>query len=746
MSSFSIRRFWYRASATVLPLLLAGCAGSNLLSSNPSNSVFTISPDVAKIDTNGQVQFKATLNAGGAAKVTWQVSGGGDPNAGFGSINPSTGVYLPPSYLTETAARVQVAATLNSNPSVSATAVITVSPGFLQPLAPENAALTSGSSVQVTAQIAEVGGGAVDWMVASSPSATTASPSLGTISKPSCQANASIYTTCSATFTAPASVSSTSSAYVVATVHGYATRTPLHVLLNNSGIDSSPVTNQGVQSGAVELGSSGGNDNDYDVATDPYSGIQYIADCCGGTLGALLNGSDGKQYLLSNNHVLAESDQAQVGDSIIQPGLIDTGCTPVEQNGGESPVGVLSSYVPLNSAQTNVDAAIARVTSGAVNPNGSILQIGAPGAGPNGTLGSAPPASMTETVTADNVNGLQVVKSGRTTGLTCSTVDGLDALVIVPYFTDCAESNPYYTKSYSGQILVSGNNFTDSGDSGALVMDASNAEPVGLFYASATDANGNGFSVLNPIQDVLGALNAQNGINYSIVGGAQHSVSCLNYDQNTVAAVPAGALPAEQTERARAVSHTAGEAMVNPHNGVLGVATGRSEDNAQEAAVLVYVDKTRNDVVVPQTLNGVRTVVIPTDVNTLSSGKAEIHGRQTAGIDLPADVLRVAMGVKNRYARLLTTDPAIFGVAITQSHDNPAEAALLVLVDKKKTPRQTPATLGGLRVRYSFMERFHVTRTKNDIAPHPSSCSLRFLPPASWPAASLNPWQRQNSK
>ena len=53
-----------------------------------------------------------------------------------------------------------------------------------------------------------------------------------------------------------------------------------------------------------------------------------LSDCCGGTLGSLIQNASGTQYLLSNNHVLARSDQASMGDTIVQPGLIDDNCTP----------------------------------------------------------------------------------------------------------------------------------------------------------------------------------------------------------------------------------------------------------------------------------------------------------------------------------------------------------------------------------------------------------------------------------
>src|SRR5438876_6969141 len=37
---------------------------------------------------------------------------------------------------------------------------------------------------------------------------------------------------------------------------------------------------------------------------------------------------NGAFYILSNNHVLARSDSAAIGDDIIQPGLPDSNCSP----------------------------------------------------------------------------------------------------------------------------------------------------------------------------------------------------------------------------------------------------------------------------------------------------------------------------------------------------------------------------------------------------------------------------------
>jgi hypothetical protein len=83
-------------------------------------------------------------------------------------------------------------------------------------------------------------------------------------------------------------------------------------------------------------------------------------------------------------------------------------------------------------------------------------------------------------------------------------------------------------------------------------------------------------------------------------------------------------------------------------------------------------------------------------------------------------------------------DPAIFGVGVAQSQDNPAEPSLLVLVDLNHAPQSMAATLGGLRVRYMKLHRFHVTQSKYSGANHASSCALEGLTPAGTPGSAWN--------
>jgi hypothetical protein len=720
-----------RAGALTAPVLLviAGCGGvvSKHVPS-PVNAIFSVTPSARTIDTNARLQMKAVAASGTPAAVKWTVIGGdNDPALGEGAIDEN-GNYTPPAALTHDSIQVEIQAQLRNDPTRTATEVIAVTPSFLQPLTPENSTLVAASSVEVTAQLAEVGGGSVRWQLATGPSGgRRLGSAYGTFSQQSCRHSPRDYTVCSAVYTAPVPLpESAKDVYVIATVSGadgttQGSRLALHILLSASGSSSTPLTNQSIQNSMVQLGSSGGNNNDAD--TSDTAGGAFINDCCGGTLGALLRDEDGGQYILSNNHVLAESDQAKIGDAIVQPALIDRNC---DQNAGR-PVATLRYAVPLAATGTNVDAALAEVNAGTVDSTGAILQLGSPGVGANGAIGAAPPAAglgeaLEPELVAPSSSPLLVAKSGRTTGLTCSTIDAIDLSIQVDYYKDCAETQPYYRKTFSGQIGISGDGFSDSGDSGALVVNAANAEPLGLYFAGGTDDHGGGLSVATPIQDVLRELDAEAGHQFSIVGGEEHPVSCLNYDSKAASPSP---LPDALERKAEAAIRKGGATLINPALGILEVAAGASSDAPGAPAIVVYVDKTKENVVVPQSLAGIRTLVVPTDQLSLNAGLAPKPNDFADGIHLSAEVLASAQQIQSTYAAQLMTDPAIFGVGVTQSRDNPGEAALLVLVDLARTPRSTPAVIGGLRTRYVAMRRFHVTRSKYAGAPHPSSCALR---------------------
>lgn len=694
-------------------LVLAGC-GAAPVTARTANPMLSIAPGSGVIDTNCSGcnaksahgspvhKFSAMLPSGDAATVSWSVSGG-DPAAGTGTIS-ATGQYTPPNYLSRDRVDVVVTAALKSNPSVRVDSVLTLTPGFLQPLTPENASLGPGGTVTITGYLAEAGG-SDDIHFALSNTPTGESGGEGSLGPVNCQRTHRAFTSCSVTYSAPSAVGSAGVTYVVATAPGSAARTETAILLNAPGVASNPAMHQNALAFPTLLGSSGGNNNDFDEKGNT------IVDCCSGTLGALVKDDSGREYLLSNNHVLARSDQASVGDTIVQPGLIDNNCTPNGDGPGTVPVGALTAWLPLHSAQTNADAAIAQVASHTVDTSGSILELGSRLA--DGTLASAPPGiSSTDGKGESATLQLRVAKSGRTTGLTCGRVTALDLDVAVDYYRDCAETKPYLTKTFTGQFAVSGNRFSDAGDSGALVVNSADAEPVGLFFAGGIDSDGVSHAIANPATEVLNELSAQipGGSDLSFVGGADHEVSCLSYGDSTTAAAQARSLSgAEIARQQQAMAMARG--LVNQAAGILGIAPGKSTDQPGSGAVIVYVDPAAAPAV-PETIGGVRTVVVPASARSVALGSAPLTS-STAGTPPPASsTLALAIAMKRRVSRtLMRQNPAFFGVGVGQSLDDPRQAALVVYVDRDRTPGDLPATIGGMRTRYVIMSRLHVTRS-----------------------------------
>jgi hypothetical protein len=371
----------------------------------------------------------------------------------------------------------------------------------------------------------------------------------------------------------------------------------------------------------------------------------------------------------------------------------------------------MTGWLALGSKQTNADAAIAQVASRSVDPSGSILELGARQS--DGRLAAAPPGISSSGGKGEAASlDLKVAKSGRTTGLTCAKISAMSLDVKVEYYTDCAETKPYLTKTYSNQLAISGNGFGDAGDSGALVVDAANAEPVGLFFAGGTDVSGVSQAIANPVGDVLSGLSSQvgGGTAYSFVGAADHAVSCLSYGDNTLATAQTHAMTGGERIRAEQAL-TQARLLVNPAAGILGAAAGKSSDHPGEAAVILYVDENMS-VNAPATVDSVRTQIIPTTARAMALGTAPKALAQTSFPGIPASVLNAAVAVKQQTARsLMRRNPAFFGVGVGQSLDSPKEAALVIYVDRKRIPAQLPETAGGLRTRYVVMDRLHVTRS-----------------------------------
>ncbi len=226
-----------------------------------------------------------------------------------------------------------------------------------------------------------------------------------------------------------------------------------------------------------------------------------------GTFGCLVKrGSD--LFILGNNHVLANSNNAQVGDPIWQPSKFDGGSSadqiaklekfipigfpgdtplppaPSDDRPGCAPFAiVLNLFAPKAASQQSainqpgnntVDCAIAKpLTTDLVTSN--ILSIGIPIGVGNATLGTP------------------VQKTGRTTGYTTGQISQIDVTVTVDYDGRSA--------TFRNQLMAGP--MSAGGDSGSAVLDM-NKRVVGLLFAGSDTS-----TIMNPFQAVLDALQVQ---------------------------------------------------------------------------------------------------------------------------------------------------------------------------------------------------------------------------------------------
>lgn len=224
-----------------------------------------------------------------------------------------------------------------------------------------------------------------------------------------------------------------------------------------------------------------------------------------GTFGCVVKRNN-TRYILSNNHVLANSNNANPGDAILQPGPFDGGqlandqiatltdFVPIEFNGtgGADPCGlagaissVLNGMAAMVGSKTRlyqqrisqasnlVDAAIAQpLNDGDILDE--ILNIGSISGTAEGTLNS------------------NVKKMGRTTGFTTGSIQQVDVTVQVNYGNN-------QIATFVDQLLTGP--ISEGGDSGSAVLNDQN-QLVGLLYAGSTTS-----TILNRIQNVFQLLN-----------------------------------------------------------------------------------------------------------------------------------------------------------------------------------------------------------------------------------------------
>lgn len=193
-------------------------------------------------------------------------------------------------------------------------------------------------------------------------------------------------------------------------------------------------------------------------------------------------------FILSNNHVLARCNRAQLGEEILQPGRLDGG-TP-----GQDTIGRLSHYVPLDfgGGANLADVALAEV------PGERWCEHVAPFVLGVGEVRGPGAARL----------GQEVCKTGRTTGLTYGQIDLLLGSIWVRYGNSFAR--------FEGVVRIRGTRpgvpFSLPGDSGSLVLDHDH-RAVALLFAGS----GNGlYAFANPMDLVLQELSREVGAGVSL--------------------------------------------------------------------------------------------------------------------------------------------------------------------------------------------------------------------------------------
>jgi hypothetical protein len=547
------------------------------------------------------------------------------------------------------------------NPGSSTTVTVSVTP--------HSASVVVNQQLTFQATVTNTTNTSVTWMVGGVAGGNS---TVGTI-------NGGVYTA-PAQVPTPPDVTVTAVSQAVSSATGSAN---VEVVASNS--------NQQAQSIPVKLGTSGGNAKDSSVQGN-------LIYCCSGTLGSLLE-RDNTFYILSNNHVLARSDSAQIGDAIIQPGLTDSNCSPT----GDTTVGNLSQFVNLQTAGTNVDAAIAEIVAGTVDTSGNILALGATATG--GTPDTGPPHAGSGISASLGEN---VAKSGRTTGLTCSAVDAVNVATSVSYQTGC-NTGTTFSVTYTGQVSVSGGAFSASGDSGSLIVDQNTADPVALLYGgSDTDTVG------NPVADVLAALADSQGNRPTFVGTASHAVAGCNLASNNVkttgAAAPAIS-PAQLMQAQRVRDVYAPELLANSYIQAIGV--GASIDHPGEPAVILVVNSGQIPSALPDELDGIATRMVqagaaaPHGVFDMEAAQRVAPVVNTFAVQaVSIQELTRAKAVQAAHVNELMKQPGVQGVGITSSADAPGEAALMIFVVRGAARNPIPALIDGVRTRIRESSRF----------------------------------------
>lgn len=219
-----------------------------------------------------------------------------------------------------------------------------------------------------------------------------------------------------------------------------------------------------------------------------------------GTLGCVARRLGGGPVILSNNHVLANANDARRGDPVLQP-------SPADGGRAEDAIARLADFVPITFAETD-PGRLGRALERALGPLLAAFGLGLRRL-PTGRTNLVD-AAVAEPLDPGGVDpeilgighvrgiaeaeiGMRVKKSGRTTGVTSGRVVAVDGVVRVDYGGRTAVFRQQIVSDIGSR----------GGDSGSLVMD-DDRRAVGLLFAGSDVS-----TLLNPIAAVFSVLDLE---------------------------------------------------------------------------------------------------------------------------------------------------------------------------------------------------------------------------------------------
>ena len=226
-------------------------------------------------------------------------------------------------------------------------------------------------------------------------------------------------------------------------------------------------------------------------------------DITAGTLGCVVKNSANHRHILSNSHVLACSNDASIGDPIIQPGAHDKGVYPADH------IANLVAFVPISfgNAQSTcpISKYFVKIINGALCITGSKTRLQSVKQAEINLVDAAIAIPLKDEYISDEIMeigkiegvkkdllGMNLKKSGRTTGLTVGKVQQINVTVQVQY----GEGK---IATFTDQIMAGP--MCEGGDSGSAVLTEDNYL-TGLLFAGSDNT-----TICNRIENVFDLLN-----------------------------------------------------------------------------------------------------------------------------------------------------------------------------------------------------------------------------------------------